>query len=149
MTHYIGDRVDDTGRYGGVLVIAAFFVLGTCAWLMSAGFCFSQARYLTEHELIVSAIRSNASRMHLDGIEASAEAFVAANPKCCDVDRYPAARSLLDVVTGFNISEVSVTYRNPYLGQAALEPFYRSYIAVEACGKAIKKVRGTGLTRPF
>jgi hypothetical protein len=106
-------------------------------------------RQLSAHELMVSAIRSNASLMHLDGSAASAEAFLAANPKCCEVNRYPATRSLLDVVTGFNITEVSVIYPNPYPTQAAHAPFYQSYIAVAACGRTIKEVRGTGLTRPF
>jgi hypothetical protein len=111
-------------------------------------FCFSQMRYLSDHELVVSAVRFKASRMNLDGADASIETFLAANPRCCEVDRHPAARSLLDVLAGFNIAEVSITYLDPYSPHRTIEPYYLSYVAVEACGRAVKQARGIGLARP-
>jgi hypothetical protein len=135
-------------KHHRVLVIAALFAFGTWGWLMSAGFCFSQMRYLSDHELVVSAVRFKASRMNLDGADASIETFLAANPRCCEVDRHPAARSLLDVLAGFNIAEVSITYLDPYSPHRTIEPYYLSYVAVEACGRAVKQARGIGLARP-
>jgi hypothetical protein len=130
-------------------VIAAFLVVGTWVWLMSAGFCFSQMRYLSDHELIASAIRTDETRMNVDNTDAAIAAFIAANPNCCEVIRYPASRSILDVVAGFNIAEVSITYLDPYRTESTPEPYYLSYVAVEACGRGIKQVRGTGLARPL
>jgi hypothetical protein len=132
-------------RYRKRMVITTIFalVIGWWWYLLDSGFCFSQMRYLSNKELIVEVIRYNADNMKIDGTDESIEAFLKQNPKCCYVDRHPSSRNFLDVCFGFNVSGVLLNYeqRKPSFPS---EPFYENYIAVSACGTALKREYGMG-----
>ena len=131
------------GRRKLIWTIAAASV-AVCTWyLLDSGFCFSQMRYLSDKELIVEAIRYNTDNMKIDGTDESIEEFLKQNPKCCNVDRHPDTRSLLDVCFGFNVSEVLLNYeqRKPHFPS---EPFYENYFSVSACGTVLKRKYGMG-----
>jgi hypothetical protein len=129
------------------IVIATLLALAIGCWwyLMDAGFCFSQLRYLNDKELIVEAIRYNAANMQINGTSESIEEFLKQNPKCCYVDRHPSSRKFLEplaVCLGFNYSEVTLNYKQSK-PHSVSEPFYENYISISACGANPRSVYGT------
>ena len=98
-----------------LVALAIFFALAIGWWwhMLEAGFCTSKLRYLSDRELIESALRYEAPgrQMMIDGSQESIRDFLQNNPKCCSVDRHPFTRTpVLDVLTGFNTSHVELNY---------------------------------------
>lgn len=102
--------------------------------LSSQGYCFGEMRYLTDGELIAGAVRHLKRDISFDGSEQAIQKFYEKNPNCCDVDRKPARRSLLDELTGWNFAEVEVNFER--IGRGSMG--YRSYVSVSACGEGLK-----------
>jgi hypothetical protein len=119
----------------------------TATVLSYNGFCFSQGRFLSDAEMIEPAVRALAENnyMSIDSSEGSVKDFLVRNPDCCAVDRYPDRRSSLDVLTGWNISEIEVNFEsNPkFLSRQNYEKYYKRYVSVSACGKFLKYGPGT------
>jgi hypothetical protein len=120
-----------------------------------------QQRYWTNAQLIEVAVREHANEMYrdLDGREWSAmqiegtpeavAAFLRTHPSCCSVDRSPDYRGILDVLFGWNVPEVQVSYeRNRSDPHWRLEPYYTQWIAVSSCGEVIKHTKGWGSKTP-
>jgi hypothetical protein len=110
-------------------------------WLLAdAGVCFSQARRLSDTEMIVAALSSRPSQGMRPGTE-DAASFAARHPDCCRLDRHPDFRGWWDVLFGFNVSEVEIRYpvREGYAGGK----YYQEFVSVSACGRPLKSRYGT------
>ena len=130
-------------------LFAVISVGAVVAWycLLDAGYCFSKGRVLKDQEFIRSTVGFLTPRMEIEQTEDSVLHFLAQYPNCCSVDRHPETRTWLDVVTGFNVSWVSVTYPDP-MKRSAKEPFYESIVAVESCGKPLRWMAGITASMP-
>ena len=119
----------------------------TGAVLSYHGFCFSQGRFLGDAGMIAPAVLALAENKYITigSSYASAVDFFRRNPDCCAVDRYPAKRMWLDVLTGWNISEIEVNFeRNPKdLSAENFLKYYKQYISVSSCGDVLKYGPGT------
>jgi hypothetical protein len=110
------------------------------------GFCFRHARFLSDAEIIESAVHgiADSKRMTIDSSDASVKDFLRRYPKCCAVDRHPPLRSWADVLSGWNIAEVEVNYeRNLQRPASQAGNFYKQYASVSACGEFLKYRYGT------
>jgi hypothetical protein len=131
--------------------MAMLLLAPSAATVMSYhGFCFSQGRFLNDTEMIEPTVRALAEDkdMNIDSSPDAIKDFLQRNPDCCAVDRYPDWRGWLDVVTGWNTSEVEVNFeRNPKrLSRENYEKYYKRYVSVSACGNVLK--RGPGTSTP-
>jgi hypothetical protein len=124
-----------------VLVIVAI----TAMQFSYEGLCFSHWRFLSDAEMIEPAVRALGRENYIRIDPIDAKDFLLRNPDCCSVNRYPAQRMWLDVVTGWNISEIEVNFeRNPkFLSAENYEKYYKQYISVSACGEVLKRGPGT------
>lgn len=133
-------------RIAFVIVLAA--ASGWLWHLLDSGYCISQMRYLSDRELIESALRREASYdglMLIDGSEESIQDFLQKYPKCCGVDRHPPTRNVFDVMTGFNISEVELNYERKGTPEQIKNwgKYRKNFISVDACGPVLKTAYGT------
>jgi hypothetical protein len=132
------------------LVFATIIALAVGCWwyLLDTGYCVSKMRYLSDRELIESALRYEAAggQMMVDDSEESIRDFLQKNPRCCSVDRHPFTRNpVLDVLTGFNISHVELNYQRQGTPEEIKKrgKFYKQFISVDACGPALRAAYGT------
>jgi hypothetical protein len=127
------------------ILLTLVVVLGPVAlleYLNFTGFCYSQARYYRDEELIDAAIRWNIARYGSDpAIKKRYESigeFKGQNPECCSVSKY--GHWSLDPIWvrlfGFYIVVVEVWYQ---VAEAApgTDSFYNSLISFDACGKIV------------
>jgi hypothetical protein len=116
--------------------------------LLDSGYCISQMRYLSDRELIESALRREAAeeQMLIDGSEKSIRNFLQKHPKCCGVNRHPPNRNVFGVMTGFNISEVELNYERRGTPEQIKSwgRYHKNYVSVDACGPVLKTAYGTG-----
>lgn len=116
----------------------------------SNGVCISQMRYWTDDELIEVAVRELAHTryqsykpMAVADSEASIQEFLKNNPQCCEVDRYPSYRGMLDLLVGWNVPEIEVNYeRDARRPATETNRFYKQFVAVNTCGEVMKTGRG-------
>jgi hypothetical protein len=122
-----------------VFLFAGFAII---QYLNFSGFCYRDMRYLSDNELIESAIRYNIQHPHSapDLIEyTSIDEFHRLNPDCCRVYRdghYTLTEGTWPRFYGWYISVAEVWYRRKQFGP---DPYYRSYVAVNACGRAMSR----------
>jgi len=149
--------IEPSSRQAGRKALIKFALAGvllltpmTAALLSHSGFCFSQSRFLTDADVIGPAVRALAQGgyMSIGSSEDSVNDFLRRNPDCCAVNRYPSVRTWLDVLTGWNTSEIEVNFeRNPkFLSAENFEKYYKQYVYVSACGEFLK--RGPGTSTP-
>jgi len=137
-------------RYQWRIAFAIVFAAAIGWWwhLLDSGYCVSQMRYLSDRELIESALRHEAAenKMLIDGSEESIRDFLQKHPRCCSVDRHPPTRIILDVMTGFNISHVELNYERRGTPEQLMNwgRYHKNYIAVDACGPVLKPAYGSG-----
>jgi hypothetical protein len=135
------------GRMAKYAVATALAILAFVAFgISNEGFCFTQWRFLNDRELIEVTVRTLAEQgqMAIDSSPSSVKEFLNRNPDCCAVDRHPAWRTWLDVMTGWNTLEVEVNFEmNPKRDYSLGENYYKRWISVSACGKFLKYGPGT------
>lgn len=150
-------HIDPSSRQAGrktlikvTLAIVLLLMPITAALLSDSGFCFSQSRFLSDEEMIKPAVRvlAQGDYMSIASSEDSINDFLRRNPDCCAVNRYPSLRTWLDVLTGWNTSEIEVNFeRNPkFMSAENFEKYYKQYVYVSACGEFLK--RGPGTSTP-
>jgi hypothetical protein len=135
------------------IVIAVCAVVG-CAIALAeypnfSGYCRSQQRYLSDAELIASAIKNNLARHSPEANSsrqksyASIDEFYQQNPNCCVLHRWdsgPFGNSVLLRFFGFYEALVDIFYR--INDSAAVDNFYGSMSIVDSCGR-VMEVRGS------
>lgn len=127
-------------RVGWLLFLAALIY-----WLLAdAGVCFSEARRLSEDELIVAALSSRPVQRMQAGTE-DAALFARQHPECCRLNRQPDFRAWWDVLLGFNVSEVEIRY--PVRAGRSGGTYYQEFVAVSACGRPLTSRYGTDTDR--
>jgi hypothetical protein len=128
------------------VLLVAIFAIPAAVLLSYEGFCFDRARFVGENEMIEAAVRgiAGSNRMAIDASDAAIKDFLRGNPNCCAVDRHPRGRSLLDVVTGWNVAEVEVNYERSSARASRAEPYYKQFVSVSSCGQFLKSRYGTG-----
>src|SRR3954462_6601873 len=133
-------------------VIGGLGAISTCSYLNSTGFCYNERRYLSDGELIEKAIRYNLANPHSapDLVAYSTfDDFLKSNPHCCVVHHeghYTVEDGpLLYRLLGWHDTVVEIWYRRRESGPT---PYYRSYVAVDACGRVVNRLgpfeRGAG-----
>jgi len=103
------------------------------------GFCWQQKRFLSDQELIDTAIRDSLRYHRADGpypkIYQSLEDMKTQNPGCCILKRqeniYSELPQVISSMLGMYISTVEITYR---VADAGPEPFYKAYVLLDCCG---------------
>ena len=130
-----------------VLTIVLLLVPATGAVLSYRGFCFGQARFLSDTELIKSTVQTLAGKnlMIIDSSDFAIQQFFHSFPNCCSVDRFPDERKLIDVLTGWNTAKVEVNFeRSKKYSSVSGEKYYKEFVSVSACGEVLKITHGTG-----
>jgi hypothetical protein len=142
----MGAQVQSWLRWIGA---AAFLIL---FYLYVTGFCFPQMRYITEAEMIESALRYRAPQIAELAGDASPEAIAAYlrdNPRCCKIDpSSPMGSSFFQKLTAFYFTGVRIIHRRTADDIARHEPsetYYEAHIRIDRCGHAVKS---TGTTIP-
>ncbi|WGT65758.1 hypothetical protein [Variovorax paradoxus] len=129
-----------------IAIAVSVLLLIACTWgywrLMDSGFCVSKMRYLDDRELIESAIRHELFQMNLETNPEAIASFLQANKSCCGVDRHPDwRRTWFDTLTGFNYAEVTLNFEKKQTeASQGMRRFYKSLVAVDACGPALKSI---------
>jgi hypothetical protein len=129
---------------------AAWVVAGSIlAWtvLSFQGFCLTQLRFASDQELIASAVKSLAADgvMLIEPSDSAVADFLRDHPTCCSIDRHPASRNALDVITGWNYSEVEINFEaSAQRAAAARARYYKQWMRVDACGNVLTYPAGTG-----
>jgi hypothetical protein len=81
--------------------------------------------------------------MAIDASEVSIHDFLKNNPQCCQVNRYPDYRGMLDLLVGWNVPEIEVNFEmDPNRPAWRSNRYYKQFVAVNTCGKLIKTGRG-------
>ena len=125
----------------GLLFGAGFlFLLGLTATLNVTGFCYAELRYYSDQDFIDNAARATV-KWHHDSdpdteIYDSLDEFYKLNPNCCVLRRWsdPFANDFR--LLGFYVAVAEISYKAKNQG---LEPFYSSYVSMNACGKVVKR----------
>jgi len=133
-------------RLLGYALVIAIIAMPAAVLLSQQGFCFAQARFVSDAEMIEAAVRgiAGSNRMAIDASDAAIKAFLRSNLNCCAVDRQPGRRTFVDVLTGWNIAEVEVNYeRSSARPSLQTERYYKHYVSVSACGEFLKTDHGT------
>lgn len=125
------------------IVLVLLIGASACAYLNSTGFCYAERRYLQDRELIDKGIAYNLANPHSasDLISYSTLGdFYRANPNCCVLHRtghYTVEDSPLYRLLGWYESVAEIWYKRTLGG---LEPYYRSYVALDACGRVVNRL---------
>src|SRR5882757_1679906 len=124
-------------------VLCATFAL--VEYLNFSGFCYSKQRYLSDAQLMASAIQNNLTR-HSPGVDssrrkmyASIEDFYRQNQACCGIHRWntsPFGSSLFFRLFGHYEVLVSIVYRINDGG--GVDNFYGSDTIVDSCGSVLR-----------
>jgi hypothetical protein len=151
----ISNRDQKRGVKWWLMLIFLWMPLGLTGLNMvvsANGVCISQARYWTDDELIEVAVRHLAQerysnqrkRMTIDGTEESILEFLRDNPLCCEVNRYPHYRGMLDLLTGWNMPEVEVNYKKDFVWITSQNytAYYKQPTMVSTCGEFVKASQG-------
>jgi hypothetical protein len=133
-----------------LVVIALLLVslLGAAAfagYLNVTGYCYAQSRYLSDAELMRSAIGYVISRPEKGGRSyKSIQEFQELNPDCCIVRRYDPPKSLLSTIGDSSTQFQDALLFGNYLVIADLHyraqdegptPYMIEYVGVNACGQ--------------
>ena len=130
---------------------------GRVAWLVAGtvliwgvlsfqGLCVTRVGFLSDQELIASAVKSLAADgvMQIGPTDAAVSDFLKKHPTCCSVDRHPQSRNVLDVLTGWNYSEAEINFESSVKRAAAIgAQYYKQWIRIDACGKVLTYPAGT------
>jgi hypothetical protein len=136
-----------------ILAIAAAAV-GAFGYLNATGFCYSQAKYLNDADLIREAIQYSLQKPPSDGADViqydSVETFISRNRDCCVIlrqDRGEFENVLAERwvrLIGWYVLVVDVWYQ---FKEAGPNNFYEASIAMTSCGKFVDRHLSLG-SRP-
>jgi hypothetical protein len=151
------DKPGDDGERNGQEIMAQRGILisilamsavavGAILYLNATGFCYSQAKYLNDADLIREAIQYSRQRQPSEGADIirydSVDAFIGRNRDCCVVlrqDRGEFENVLADRwvrLIGWYVLVVDVWYQ---FKEAGPNNFYESSIAMTSCGKFVER----------
>lgn len=77
--------------------------------------------------------------MAIDDSEEAIQKFLKDNPRCCEVNRYPSYRGMLDLLIGWNMPEVEINYeRHPERPAWMTLRYDKAFAIVSTCGEFVK-----------
>lgn len=119
-----------------VLVAGLLAYAGLRGYRNYSGYCFAQARYLSDADFMRAAVRYNAYQIYVDDRVNAASAFVASHPECCQVDRTSHLTSgWFARLLGFYWIVVNIAFDvRPDLVTKSENRKYQGYVELNACG---------------
>jgi hypothetical protein len=125
---------------------AALSLAGCGNYLDPPGYCAAQNRVLSDDELLRLAVLRELDQIDIDGSEGSISNFLSSNPNCCRVNRDPASRTLLDVLTRNHYFEVELNFPVKADRQQRFGKYYHVYVSILPCG-TVAGSQGIGTDR--
>jgi hypothetical protein len=144
-TNHLSTTSQPPKRLWTIAILVLVAIVAAIEFLNFTGFCYTNARYLTEEELVDRAIqfamhRQDPNTMDRNIVYGSLKEFHERNPGCCTLSKWTSTspHPILDRLLGYYVCDAEIYYA---ANTAQNGNFYDLILSVDACGKVLD-IRG-------